>query len=106
MKRIAFITALLLSSVTFAGTHNDYYRAKSHTPVYHSGVGWVLPVLVGGAIVYQLLNQSVQQPSVVYVQPAPQAPQPIYIEQPQYERKMLWDQACQCYREGFVLKTQ
>lgn len=71
---------------------------------YHSGIGWVIPTIIGGALVYQLANRPIQsQPQVIYVEKP--VPTPLYTTAPPvYERKTLWDQACGCYVEAYVPK--
>jgi hypothetical protein len=73
MKKLLAIGLIIASTSAMADGHS-YYRGPSHGYWRHEGGGnwgWVAPVIVGGAIGYELARPP------IYVQPAP----PVVIQQ-------------------------
>jgi hypothetical protein len=68
---------------------------------WHPDAGWVVPAIVGGALVYSAINS---QPKVVIEQaPVPMTTYPVQINQPQYPPagyhwEQIIDASCQCAR--------
>ena len=94
MKKILLILLTLLSINVYA----EGWRHGGGHYVYRPGWGWVVPAVVGGAIVYEATR-----PNVVVVQP--QMPPPNYAPgQPPYgyHWEAILDNNCQCYRTVLV----
>lgn len=70
MKKIIVSLALVLVSLSASAQHR--YGHHHYHPVYSPGIGWVIPMIVGGVITYEVVRSQqpvvVQQPPVV-VQP-------------------------------------
>jgi hypothetical protein len=109
MKKIALITALLLASTITFAQHREQ-RHHDMRPVYRDGSGWLVPSLIGGAIVYTIMNQPRETPPVI-------VQQPIVVQQPYprteytvptttgtvYEERILWDSSCRCNRKFLIV---
>ena len=74
MKILLTILALTLSSAAFAqhhghrGHHGHHGHWKHHNKHVHSGHNWIVPALIGGAVVYAATRPDpvvVQQPTIV-----------------------------------------
>lgn len=78
MKTLLAILALTLSSTAFAqhGPHRGHHHGfhHNHHRHWHSTYGWVVPAVIGGAVVY-----AATRPTPVVVQPAPIILQPNQI---------------------------
>lgn len=89
-----YLIAIILSAVAFAANaqHRHYGHPGHHHG--HSGWGWVVPAIVGGAVVYGMTRPAAPppQPAVVYV-PQGYPPPPVGFH---YEQ--LLDAHCNCYR--------
>lgn len=73
MKKFLISLALIAcASTVFAQhRHHGYYGHHRHWSPHY---GWVVPALIGGSVVYMATRPDpviVQQPPVVYQQPAP-----------------------------------
>jgi len=73
MKKYLAVLLMLASSATFAQHH--HYGHGHWRPAHGGGWNWVVPAIVGGAIVYEVTRPPVvvQQPPVV----VQQQPQPV-----------------------------
>jgi hypothetical protein len=89
MKKLLFILTLCLAG-TAQAQHRYYHHHHSGGP----GWGWVVPAVIGGAVVYGVTrpNPPPPPPTVIYVpQGYPPAPPGFHYEQ-------LLDANCNCYR--------
>lgn len=89
MKKLLFILTLCLAG-TAQAQHRYYHHHHSGGP----GWGWVVPAVIGGAVVYGVTrpNPPPTPPTVIYVpQGYPPAPPGFHYEQ-------LLDANCNCYR--------
>lgn len=51
----------------------------------HGGDGWwILPAMIGGALIYDAAQPHYYPPQTVYVQQPVYVPQPVYVQQPIY----------------------
>ena len=73
MKTLIAILTLVFSSTAFAQHHGHrghHGHFKPHHPHWHHSHGWIVPAIVGGAVVYAVTRPSpviVQQPQQVVV---------------------------------------
>ena len=69
MKKVLAIILLGLSSTAFAQHHGHrWHHGHHHHRHWHSNHGWVVPAIIGGAVVYAATRPApvvVQQPTVV-----------------------------------------
>ncbi len=69
MKTLIAVLALTLSSTAFAQHHGHrWHHGHHHHRHWHPNYGWVVPAVIGGAVVYAATRPSpvvVQQPTVV-----------------------------------------
>lgn len=90
---------MVAASMCLAGTALAYgpgHHRSHHSHHYHrSSADWLVPALVGGAVVYAITRPTVvvqEQPRVVQVPPAP----------PGYHYETVLDANCNCYRTVLV----
>lgn len=71
IKHLSKIVTLLFLTFTLitANAQHRVYRGHNHNNHY-SGLGWVVPAVIGGAIVYGITRQN--EPAVVAQPPQPQ----------------------------------
>lgn len=78
MKKLLLTLSLVVCSTAFAGPHHYGHHGHGHWR-HHPGSGWnwVVPAIIGGAIVYEVTKPPVvvQQPPVVVQQPTQQQTQ-------------------------------
>lgn len=102
MKRLAVILTLCSTSA-FA-----HYPSPTglHPSAYHGGGGWIVPALIGGAVVGAILSTSRPAQPPIVVQPLPYpAPgmPPLPSPYPMgYRYELLYDPACTCYRTVLI----
>jgi hypothetical protein len=93
MKKIILALFLVFSAQAQAQWHHGgghYY--------WRPGYGWVVPAVVGGAIVYEATR-----PSVVVVQPTMPPPTiPMYAPPAGMHWEAILDANCNCYRTVLV----
>jgi hypothetical protein len=69
MKTLIAVLALTLSSTAFAQHHGHrWHHGHHHHRHWHPNYGWVVPAVIGGAVVYAATRPApvvVQQPTVV-----------------------------------------
>ena len=97
MKKILFV---LLVTLSFTA-HADRWRHGGGHYYWHPGYGWVVPALVGGAIVYE----ATRPPTVIAVQQ-----QPVYVQQ-QMPPVVVQQQNCSPWTEiqnpdGTITRTR
>lgn len=96
MKQL--IALLAMTVATAAGAHGParYYNHNYHH--HHGGnMNWVVPAVIGGAVVYGLTRA--QQPQPVFVQPPVVYVPPGYPSAPiGYRYEQILDANCNCYR--------
>ena len=71
-KLILAVLTLSAMAPVFAQHHHYGYRPIHHHRHWHPHYGWVVPAIVGGAVVYSVTRPDpviVQQPPVVLPQP-------------------------------------
>lgn len=99
------VMASLATNLSFAQerhpTHEEYGRRPHPDAVWHEGRGWLLPAIVGGALVYGAMSAQQAAPQPMPVAPAPY---PIQPQQPPYgyHWEQFFDQSCNCYRVALV----
>ena len=83
MKKIIAILILVATTSVFA-QHGHYGHRHHH---HGSGLGWVAPALIGGAVVYAITRPPVvvQQPPVVMQQPS----EIVYIDGVAYRKQLM-----------------
>jgi len=91
MKRLLTILTLAVATTAFAHGPGRYYGPPHHN---HGGHwNWVVPAVVGGAIVYGMTRpQQPPPPQVIYV-PSGYPPPPVG-----YRYEQVLDANCNCYR--------
>lgn len=97
MKKLLTVALTTLTFNVYAQHHGYNHPQPHYNPPrhHHESAEWVIPALIGGAIIYSITNQPRQpEPPPVYVEPFPY--------QPQYEKRVVWDYQCRCYREVWV----
>ena len=78
MKRILTTIALVaMIGSAQAGYHGGFHHGHHGHHVRSGGWGWVVPAVIGGAIVYGATRPAQAEPAPVIVQPAPQPGQVI-----------------------------
>jgi hypothetical protein len=93
MKKIILALLLLVS----ATAHAQWRHGGGHY-YWRPGYGWVVPAVVGGAIVY-----GATRPNVVVVQPVmPPPTQPVYPAPANMHWEAILDSNCNCYRTVLV----
>jgi hypothetical protein len=99
MKKILAIVMLCASLGTFSvSAHAERWHHGGGHYVYHPGFGWIVPAIVGGAIVYEATRPPVviqQQPTVVLQQPPAPAPAGFHYE-------AILDANCNCYKTVLI----
>lgn len=91
MKKLLFILALCVTTLAQA-QHRPYPHHRHHPGGL--GWGWVVPAIVGGAVVYGVTRPAAPppQPTVIYLPPGyPPPPAGFHYEQ-------ILDANCSCYR--------
>jgi hypothetical protein len=87
----------------------DEFERRPHPDAhYHPSMGWLVPALIGGALIYEA-TQAANPPAVV-VQPAPQPANQYYPVQPNqvqtppvgYHWEQIADANCNCQRVVLV----
>jgi hypothetical protein len=108
MKKL-LIMALMACFGTLALADRDRlegreFERRPHPDArWHGDAGWLIPSIVGGALVYSAINS---RPEVI-VQPQPQQYYPIQPNQPQipplgYHWETILDANCNCQRVVLV----
>ena len=98
MKKVLFV---LLLSLSFSVNAHEGWRHGGGHYVYRDGMGWVVPAVIGGLIVYgatQPRTVVVQQPVPVYTPPPP----PQYQAPYGYHWEAILDGNCGCYRSVLI----
>jgi hypothetical protein len=75
MKKLLLTLSLVVCSTAFANPYHHGHHGHGHWRHYPgSGWNWVVPAIIGGAIVYEVTKPPVvvQQPPVVVQQPTQQ----------------------------------
>ena len=96
MKKILLALVLAVTAVS-TQAHEGWRHGGGHYVYRGDGMGWVVPAVVGGLIVYG----ATQPRTVVVQQPVPVAPPPTYAPPPApygYHWEALLDANCNCYR--------
>ena len=92
MKKILVASALFLASTVALA---NPYHGHRHYPRY-SHYDWVIPAIIGGAVVY----------GVTHARPVPPPPPPVVIQVPQapmgYHYESILDANCNCYKTVLV----
>lgn len=95
MKKILFVLLFSISALA----HAQWRHGGGHY-YWRPGYGWVVPAVVGGAIVYEATrpNVVVVQPSPVLAPPSP----PAYPQPANMHWEAILDSNCNCYRTVLV----
>jgi hypothetical protein len=99
MKKILFVLLITISTLA----HADRWRHGGGHYYYHPGYGWVVPAVIGGAIVYEATRPPViiqQQP--VYIQQTYPPALPAYPAPADMHWEAILDANCNCYRTVLV----
>ena len=94
MKKLLIVFISLIPFSTFAGGHHGWHHGGGHY-VYQPNIGWVVPAVIGGLIVYE-----VTRPTVVVTQPAPVVTPP--APPAGFHWEAILDAKCNCYRTVLV----
>ena len=93
MKKLIAVTLIALSTSACAGPYNHHHHHHS------GGMGWVAPLIIGGAVGYVISRPPVvvQQPPVVVQQP------PVIVQNPVpiYQEVLKYNSECQCYVKSY-----
>ena len=98
MKKL--LIALSLTLVLISTAHADRWRHGGGSYYWHPGYGWVVPAVVGGAIVYEATRPPVVVEQPVYIQQPP--PQPAYSAPANMHWEAILDARCNCYKTVLV----
>ena len=101
MKKILAI--LLLAGFTLSANAEGWRHGGGHYVYRGDGMGWVVPAVIGGLIVYGATQP--RQPDVVVVQQPAPLPPPTYTPPPPpygYHWEAILDARCNCYRTVLV----
>ena len=98
MKKILFVLALLATT----SAHADHWRHGGGAYYYHPGYGWVVPAVIGGAIVYEATRPPVVIQQPVYIQQPVMPAQPTYPAPAGFHWEAMLDGACNCYKTVLV----
>lgn len=91
MKRLIFAALMIASSVSWAHSPHGWHRYNHYHHYQGSRADWIVPAIIGGAVVYAATRPA-PAPTVVYVpQNLPPAPQGFRYE-------LIVDAACNCQR--------
>lgn len=94
MRKLLIVFISLISFSTFAEGRHGWHHGGGHY-VYQPNIGWVVPAIVGGLIVYEATR-----PSVVVTQPAPVVTPP--AAPVGFHWEAILDAKCNCYRTVLV----
>ena len=74
MKKLLLALSLVVCSNAFANPYHHGHHGHGHWRPHNGGWNWVVPAIIGGAIVYEVTKPPViiQQPPVVVQQPQQQ----------------------------------
>ena len=100
MKKILIASLLAL---TFASTAQAQWHHGGGHYYWRPGYGWVVPAIVGGAIVYEATRPVT--PNVVVVQPTPvypAPPAPAVAPPAGYHYEAIVDASCNCYKTVLI----
>jgi hypothetical protein len=93
MKKILTALLMTISITSFAHGYHGYGHRG-----YYGGYGWVAPVIIGGAIGYELArpNVIVQQPAPVIIQQPPSSPLNCtpYQQAQLPDGQIVWQRTC------------
>jgi hypothetical protein len=87
-----------LGTCAISSAHEGWHHGGGHY-VWRPGFGWVVPAVIGGAIVYEATRPV--QPNVVVVQPQPVAPAPapaVTTPPAGFHWEAILDASCNCYK--------
>lgn len=99
MKKILFVILLTISIMA----HADRWNHGGGRYYYHPGYGWVVPAVIGGAIVYEVTRPPVYiQQAPMYIQPPLPPAAPIYPAPAGYHWEALVDAGCNCYKTVLI----
>ena len=113
-KAILFFSVTVILMGNCFADRDDRYREMDRRPHpdahWHSNEGWLVPALIGGAIVYGAMEASQSAPPVqaqTYPQTVPQTTYNIQPAQPQqppvgYHYEQMLDPNCNCSRVFLV----
>ena len=85
-------------------TREEYDRRPHPDAVWHDERGWLLPAIIGGALVYGAMNAQQAAPQPLPVAPPPPSGYPMQPQQAPYgyHWEQFFDQGCNCYRPALV----
>jgi hypothetical protein len=102
---------LIFNSAVFADRDRDYrghFDRRPHPDArWHDDAGWLVPAIIGGALIYGVINSQSSTPAPVQQQPQTQQYYPIEPGQTQqapmgYHWEQILDASCNCYRVVLV----
>lgn len=96
MKRLVFAALMFASSLTWAHSPHGWHRYNHHHHYHGNRADWVLPAIIGGAVVYAATRPAAPppptQPVVVYV------PQGYPMPPAGFRYEQILDAGCNCHR--------
>jgi hypothetical protein len=100
MKKFIFVLSLLcLTNLA----HADRWHHGGGHYYWHPGYGWMVPAVVGGAIVYSVTKPpTVIQQQPIYIQQTYPPAQPVFPQPAGYHWEAILDSNCNCYRTVLV----
>ena len=93
MKKI--VTVLFLTMTVVSTAPADRWRYGGGHYYYHPSYGWVVPAVIGGAIVYEATRPP------VYIQQSAPLP-PAFLQPADMHWEAILDANCNCYRTVLV----
>ena len=99
MKRIlAAVTLTFTSTLALAHGYGPYHPWPRHHHYYE----WVVPAIIGGAVVYGATHRPLPPPPVVVQTPQPPTVVQVPIAPAGFHYETLLDAACNCYKTVLV----
>ena len=91
MKKLLLLLSIFASTSVFAQYHHHYHNGYNR--YYGPNWNWVVPAVIGGAIVYGATRPAPPPPPTVIYVPPTLPPPPVG-----YHYEQLLDGSCNCYR--------
>lgn len=82
MKKLLLLVLLIVSTSAIANDRRHYGNSGHWQHSRNNNWVWIVPAIIGGAIVYEASRQPPPQPVIVYEASRQPLPQPVIIQQP------------------------
>ena len=101
MKRILIaLTLTFTSTLALAHGYGPYHPWPR--PYHYHCYDWVVPAIIGGAVVYGATHRPLPPPPVLVQTPQPPTVVQVPVAPTGYHYETLLDAACNCYRTVLV----